>query len=69
MERNTDLAAFEGRITDVDVAMEVLNLAKSDLRTQAGTSAMAQANSSAASVAAALYGGAGAGIKWYSSIL
>ena len=68
-ERNNELAAFEGKITDVDIATEVLNLAKSDLRTQAGTSAMAQANASAESVAAALYGGAGAGIKWYSSIL
>lgn len=68
-ERNTDLAAFEGKITDIDVATEVLNLAKSDMRTKAGASALAQANSSAESVAAALYGGAGAGIKWYSSIL
>jgi len=68
-ERNIDLAAFEGKIADVDVASEVLNLAKSDMRTNAGASAMAQANASAESVAAALYGGAGAGIKWYSSIL
>jgi len=67
--RDIDLAAFEGKISDVDVASEVVNLAKVDMRTNAGASAMAQANASAESVAAALYGGAGAGIKWYSSIV
>jgi flagellin-like hook-associated protein FlgL len=63
-ERDASLSAFEGQIADTDVAFEVLNLAKSNMRTEAGLSAMAQSNASADSVAAALYGGAGAGIKW-----
>jgi flagellin len=67
--RNFDLESAESKITDIDVAHEVLNLAKSNMRTQAGTAAMAQANASADSVARALYGGAGAGIQWYQSIL
>jgi flagellin-like hook-associated protein FlgL len=67
--RDIDLEAAEGKITDEDVANEVLSLAKASIRTQAGAAAMAQANSLADSVAQALYGGAGAGIKWHSSIL
>lgn len=67
--RDIDYEAAESKITDEDVAQEVLNLAKASIRTQAGAAAMAQANSLADSVSQALYGGAGAGIKWHSSIL
>jgi len=67
--RDVDYEDAESKITDEDVAKEVLSLAKASIRTQAGAAAMAQANALADSVSQALYGGAGAGIKWHSSIL
>jgi len=50
----TNLAAAESRIRDADLAAEAANLTKAQILLQAGTAAVAQANSSSQAVLALL---------------
>jgi flagellin len=52
----TNLAAAESRIRDADLAAEAANLTKAQILMQAGTAALAQANTSAQAVLALLKG-------------
>jgi flagellin len=52
--QNTNLAAAESRIRDADLAAEAANLTKAQILLQAGTAAVAQANTSAQAVLALL---------------
>ncbi len=54
--QNTNLAAAESRIRDADLAAEAANLTKAQILLQAGTAAVAQANTSAQAVLALLKG-------------
>ena len=52
--QNTNLAAAESRIRDADLAAEAANLTKAQILLQAGTAAVAQANTSSQAVLALL---------------
>jgi flagellin len=52
--QNTNLAAAESRIRDADLAAEAANLTKAQILIQAGTAALAQANTSSQAVLALL---------------
>jgi flagellin len=52
----TNLAAAESRIRDADLAAEAANLTKAQILMQAGTAALAQANSAPQAVLALLKG-------------
>ena len=52
--QNTNLAAAEARIRDADLAAEAANLTKAQILIQAGTAALAQANTSSQAVLALL---------------
>jgi len=54
--QNTNLAAAESRIRDADLAAEAANLTKAQILIQAGTAALAQANTSSQAVLALLKG-------------
>jgi flagellin len=54
--QNTNLAAAEARIRDADLAAEAANLTKAQILIQAGTAALAQANTSSQAVLALLKG-------------
>jgi len=54
--QNTNLAAAESRIRDADLAAEAANLTKAQILLQAGTAAVAQANTSSQAVLALLKG-------------
>jgi flagellin len=54
--QNTNLAAAESRIRDADLASEAANLTKAQILIQAGTAALAQANTSSQAVLALLKG-------------
>ena len=46
----TNLTAAKSRITDVDMAQEMVNYSRSNVLSQAGTAMLAQANSSSQSI-------------------
>jgi flagellin len=52
----TNLAAAESRIRDADLAQEAANLTKASILIQAGTAALAQANSAPQAILALLRG-------------
>ena len=54
--QNTNLAASEAQIRDADMAAEAANLTKAQILVQAGTAALAQANSAPQAVLALLKG-------------
>ncbi len=63
--RGSYLDSALSKISDADVAHEVANLARTQITTQAASSAMAQTNLAAEGVVRALWGEPSSGIEWY----